>query len=77
MSPEGESRTLEVRWIHPGRIPEAIIGWLGPFTDQIERREDRYLVDPSCPDLGVKIKGAVQLDLKAFRGSPGRAGGSR
>ena len=71
MHPEGESRTLEVRWIHPGQVPEAMIGWLGPFTDQIERREDRYLVDPSCPDLGVKIKGAVQLDLKAFRGSPG------
>jgi hypothetical protein len=68
---EGESRTLEVRWIHPGRVPEAMIGWLGPFADQIERREDRYLVDPSCPDLGVKIKGGVQLDLKAFRGSSG------
>ncbi|MGZ6546368.1 MAG: hypothetical protein ACXVEI_13775 [Actinomycetota bacterium] len=71
MQPEGESRTLEVRWIHPGRVPDAMIGWLGPFADQIERREDRYLVDPSNPDLGVKIKGAVQLDLKAFRGSPG------
>jgi hypothetical protein len=68
---EGASRTLEVRWIHPGPVPETMIGWLGPFADQIERREDRYLVDPPCIELGVKIKGAMQLDLKAFRGSPG------
>jgi hypothetical protein len=33
---------------------------------------DRYLVDPRTPELGVKIRGALQLDLKIYRGSPGR-----
>lgn len=65
------SRTLEVRWIHPGPVPGSMLAWLGPFDDLIEEREDRYLVDPPAPDLGVKIKGGVQLDLKVFRGSPG------
>jgi hypothetical protein len=48
-----------------------MLAWLGPFRDQIEEREDRYLVEPSIPELGVKIKGGVQLDLKALKGSPG------
>ncbi len=46
-------------------------GWLGPFHDEIEEREDRYLIEPSVPELGVKIKGGLQLDLKTLRGSPG------
>ncbi len=58
-----------MRWIYPGRVPEAMIGWLGPCAEEI--REDRYLIYPSSGELGVKIKGALQLDLKAFRGSPG------
>jgi hypothetical protein len=66
------STTLEVRWIDLGSVPEAMVAWLGPFDDWIERREDRYLVDPSVSDLGIKIKDAVQFDLKAFRGSLGR-----
>ena len=66
------STTLEVRWIHRGPVPEAIAAWLGPFDDWIERREDRHFVDPAAPDLGVKIRDGVQLDLKAFRGSSGR-----
>jgi hypothetical protein len=45
--------------------------WLGPFADWIEEREDRYLAEPSVPELGVKIKGGIELDLKALRGSPG------
>jgi hypothetical protein len=65
------SRTLEVRWIRRGRIPAAALERLGPFADQVEEREDRYLIEPSVPHLGVKIKAGVQLDLKAFRGSPG------
>lgn len=65
------ARTLEVRWIGRGPVPEAMFGWLGPFDDWIERREDRYLVHPVIPELGVKIKGGIELDLKAFRGSPG------
>ena len=71
MNAVGGSRTLEVRWIDRGPIPEATFGWLGPFADWIEHREDRYLADPADPELGVKIKGGIELDLKAFRGSPG------
>src|SRR4026208_1799180 len=63
--------SLEVRWILPGQVPTAMIEWLGPLSDPIERREDRYLVNPSNEELGVKIKGGVLLDLKALRGSPG------
>jgi hypothetical protein len=66
------STTLEVRWIHRGPVPEAMISWLGPFADPIERRHDRYFVDPADPDLGVKIRDTALLDLKASRGSPGR-----
>lgn len=71
MSAVGGSPTLEVRWIHPGPVPEAMFGWLGPFDEWIEHREDRYLADPVVPELGVKIKGGVELDLKVLRGSPG------
>ena len=74
MNPEGGSLSLEVRWILPGQVSNAMIEWFGPFGDAVEDREDWYLVDPSCDDFGVKIRGATQLDLKAFRGSPGEVG---
>jgi hypothetical protein len=67
----GGTMSLEVRWIHRGRIPQAMMSWIGPFDAWIEQREDRYLVDPAAPELGVKIKGGVELDLKAFRGDLG------
>ena len=63
--------SLEVRWILPGQVPAAMIEWLGPFDVAIERREDQYLLNPSSEELGVKIKGAILLDLKVLRGSPG------
>jgi hypothetical protein len=69
--PTAPSATLEVRWIHRGAAPDAMIEWLDLFDVLLERREDRYLVDPSAPDLGIKIRDAVQLDLKAFRGGLG------
>lgn len=68
----GGVRSLEVRWIHPGPVPAILIDRLGPFPIPIERRADKYLVDPGTPDLGVKIRDGIQLDLKAFRGSPGQ-----
>jgi hypothetical protein len=71
VEPARGSRTLEVRWIQRGGVPAAMIERFGPFADGIEQREDRYLIDPWLPELGVKIKGAIQLDLKAYRGSPG------
>jgi len=71
MNREGGSSSLEMRWILPGQVPNAMIEWLGPFADAVEDREDQYLVNPSSDDLGVKIRGAIQLDLKTFQGSPG------
>jgi hypothetical protein len=72
--------SLEVRWIHPGRVPPLLLEQLEPFPDGIEVREDRYLTDPVLPDVSVKIRGGVHLDVKAFRHSPGRLslpGGTR
>jgi hypothetical protein len=68
----GGSRSLEVRWIRRGPLPPALIDRFGPFRDPIEVRSDRYLVDPSTAEFGVKIRGGVQLDVKAYRGSQGR-----
>jgi hypothetical protein len=67
-------RSLEVRWIRPGLIPDPMIEQLGPFAEEFERREDRYLLDPWLPQLSIKIRGDAQLDLKAYRGSPGEFG---
>ena len=68
----GGSRSLEVRWIRRGPLPPALVDRFGPFRDPIEVRSDRYLVDPWTPEVGMKIRGGVQLDLKVYRGSPGR-----
>ena len=65
------SRSLEVRWIRRGPLPSVLIDRFGPFRDPIEQRTDRYLVDHWTPELSVKIRDAVQLDLKAYRGSSG------
>ena len=69
---DGGARSLEVRWIRRGPLPPALIDRFGPFGDPIEVRSDRYLVDPSTAEFGVKIRGGVQLDVKAYRGSQGR-----
>ena len=72
--------SLEVRWIHPGRLPALLVERLEPFGEGIEVREDSYLANPVLPDVSVKIRGGAQLDVKAFRGSPGRLslpGGTR
>ena len=72
--------SLEVRWIHPGRVPAVLVEGLEPFGEGIEVREDCYLTDPVLPDVSVKIRGGVLLDVKAFRHTPGRLslpGGTR
>jgi hypothetical protein len=67
----GGSWSLEVRWIRPGQVPSAMVAWLGASEDGTERRVDRYLVEPLRPELSVKIRAGVRLDLKAFRGARG------
>lgn len=66
----GRAGSLEVRWLSRGPLPDGASAWLGPFTEPIEERDDRYLGTTS-EELGVKIRGGTQLDVKIFRGSPG------
>ena len=64
-------RTLEVRWIFPGRLEPALTGWFGRFPAQTESREDTYLLDPRLRGLSVKVRGGGALEVKVYRGSPG------
>ena len=64
-------RSLEMRWIFPGRLAAAMAGWFGRFPAQTTVIEDAYLVDPHVPWLSVKVRGRRALEIKAYRGSPG------
>ena len=66
-----EARTLEVRWIFPGRLEAAVTGWFGRFPIGTESREDSYLMDPRLPGLSVKVRGGRALEVKMYLGSPG------
>lgn len=64
-------RTLEVRWILPGRVETAVAAWFGRIPAQTQSREDTYLLWPDLRGLSVKIRGAGVLEVKVYRGSPG------
>ena len=64
-------RSLEVRWIFPGRLTAAVARWFGRFPAEMESREDTYLLDPPLPGLSVKVRGGGALEVKVFGGSPG------
>jgi hypothetical protein len=64
-------RSLEVRWIFPGRLETAVAEWFGRFPAELQSREDTYLVDPQLRGLSVKVRGGAALELKVYRGSPG------
>ena len=64
-------RSLEVRWIFPGQLETAVAGWFGRFPARMESRQDTYLLDPPLPGLSVKVRGGGELEVKAYRGSPG------
>jgi hypothetical protein len=76
-----EGPTLEVRWICPGALATSMIDWFEPFLEQVESREDAYLVGQQIQGISVKIRGGAQLDMKVASGShgvldvPGRARG--
>jgi hypothetical protein len=44
-------RSLEVRWIFPGQLETAVIGWFERFPARMESREDSYLLDPQSGGL--------------------------
>jgi hypothetical protein len=63
--------SLEVRWILPGQLTAAAVGWFGRFPAETRVVEDAYLLDPHLPGLSVKMRGGRALEVKAYRGSPG------
>jgi len=63
--------SLEVRWIFPGQMSNAVAGWFGRFAAGTESREDNYLLDRQLRGLSVKIRGGGALEVKAYCGSPG------
>jgi hypothetical protein len=64
-------RSLEVRWILPGRLEPAVVGWFGRFPAEMAAREDAYLLDPDLGGLSVKVRADTALEVKVYRGSPG------
>ncbi len=64
-------RSLEVRWIFPGRLDTEVTRWFGRFPARTETRQDTYLIDPRLPGLSVKVRGGGALEVKVYRGSPG------
>jgi hypothetical protein len=64
-------RSLEVRWIFPGQLETAMVGWFGRFPAATESREDTYLLDPQLRGLSVKVRGGSALEVKVYRGSSG------
>lgn len=69
---DGEGvRSLEMRWIFPGRPAAAMARWFGRFPAQTTALEDVYLLDPHLPGLSVKVRERRALEIKAHRGSPG------
>ena len=66
-----EVPTLEVRWIRPGPLETSTIDWFSPFVQEIESREDIYLIGPRIQGVSVKIRGGALLDLKIASGNEG------
>jgi hypothetical protein len=64
-------RSLEVRWIFPGQLETAVIGWFERFPARMESREDSYLLDPQLHGLSVKVRAGSSLDVKVYRGNQG------
>lgn len=67
----GGIRSLEARWILPGRIESAVAGWLARFPGEAEMREDVYLVDPHLDGISAKVRAGTAFEVKAYQGSPG------
>jgi hypothetical protein len=55
---------LEVRWLRPGPLAPSLIEWFRPFVDELETREDAYLVAEHVQGISVKIRGGARLDIK-------------
>ena len=67
----GGLRTLEVRWLRPGRLDAAVVGWFGRFPAETESREDTYLINPDLYGLSVKVRAGRALEMKICHGTTG------
>lgn len=63
---------LEVRWIRAGEPTAGVLQWFSRFPTVMESRDDNYLITPDLAGLSVKIRGGGALEIKMYRGSPGR-----
>lgn len=64
-------RSLEARWILPGRLESAVAGWLERFPGEAEIREDRYLIDRHQHGISAKVRAGTAFEVKVHQGSPG------
>jgi hypothetical protein len=64
-------RSLEIRWILPGRLDTAMARWFGRFPAETAARHDTYLLDPDLRGLSVKVRAGTALEVKVYHGSPG------
>lgn len=64
-------RSLEVRWIFPGQLQDAVASWFGRFPAAMESRQDAYLLEPPVQGLSVKARGGGPFEVKMHRGSLG------
>jgi hypothetical protein len=64
-------RSLEVRWIFPGRLTTAVARWFARFPARTQSRQDTYLLEPPLPGVSVKVRGGGPVEMKVYRGSPG------
>lgn len=62
---------MEVRWLRPGGLAPALIEWFTPFVDEVETREDTYLVAEHVTGISVKIRGGERLEIKVAGGDGG------
>jgi hypothetical protein len=67
---EGVS-SLEVRWIFPGELDNAVAQWFRRFPTVTESRQDLYLLHPGLRRLSVKLRGGGALEVKACHNCPG------
>lgn len=64
-------RSLEVRWICPGALDQAMVEWFSRFPAVTETRRDNYLVSPGLQGLSVKVRAGRALEVKVCQSCPG------
>ena len=60
-----------MRWLRPGGLAPSLIEWFTPFVDEVETREDAYLVAEHVTGISVKLRGGERLEIKVAGGDGG------